>query len=435
MSDSHSHEGIESSPRIAILRNPVQEYAWGSTTAIQDLLGQPQSEEKPMAELWMGAHPKAPSEVRVHGEWKSLAEIIENRPEPVLGKDAAGKFSNKLPFLFKILAAASPLSIQVHPNLQQAREGFARENGLGVPLTAPDRNYKDENHKPEIICALTRFRALKGFRAIGNILGLMDKVSPPPLSNELAALRKRPDPHGLKRFFTSLLTIDKGEQDRIVGEAVTFAGRYATDDVAFRWMIELNGAYPGDIGVFSPLYLNVVELNPGEALYLPAGELHAYLGGVAVELMANSDNVLRCGLTPKHIDLSELAKIANFRTETVDKIKPVKRGACESAYPTPAEEFLLSVISVNQGMSFSSPRDRSVEILICTEGEADIKDLGTGELLSLTRGKSILVPATVNQYRIEGGATFYKASVPTQVLAGVRSVIRTSSVERPSCSD
>lgn len=405
-------EKREASAKIGILRNPIQEYAWGSRTTIQDLLGEPEATDKPVAELWMGAHPKAPSKVLVDGEWKTLNEIIEKGSEPVLGKDVARKFSNKLPFLFKVLAAAKPLSIQVHPNLRQAREGFARENSLGIPLTASNRNYRDENHKPEIICALTPFHGLKGFRKIEDIRSLMNKVSLLTLPDGLAAFEEKSDSERLKRFFAALMTMGREEQKRIVTEAVSLAEKRIVEYPAFHWMVELNRAYPGDIGVFSPLYMNLVKLDPGEALYLPAGELHAYLEGVGIELMANSDNVLRGGLTPKHIDLSELLKIVNFKTTNVQKIEPVKQGVSERVYPTPAEEFLLSVISVNRGVSFTSTRDRSVEILICTEGEADIRDLGTGKLLPLTRGKSIVVPAAVVQYRIEGGATFHKASVP-----------------------
>jgi len=398
--------------KIGVLSNSIQEYAWGSTTAIPDLLGEPEATDKPIAELWMGAHPKAPSKVLVDGEWERLNEVIERSSESVLGKQVAEKFHGKLPFLFKVLAAASPLSIQAHPNLQQACQGFARENSFGIPIDEPNRNYKDANHKPEIICAIKPFKGLKGFRKIEETLGLIRKVSPPSLLDELNAFKKKPDAQGLKRFFTSLMSMDKEEQKRVVAEAVSLAEQRITEATAFQWMIELNRAYPGDIGVLSPLYLNIVQLNPGEALYLPAGELHAYLDGLGIELMANSDNVLRGGLTHKHIDLSELPKIVNFTVGDVKKIKPVNHGVCERAYPTSAEEFLLSMISVNREVPFTSFRDRSVEIMICTEGEASIKDLGTCEILSLIRGRSVVVPAAVVQYRIDGEATLYKASVP-----------------------
>ena len=153
---------------IGILKNTVQDYAWGSLTAIPELLGQPAT-GSPQAELWMGAHPKAPSQVYHDGKWESLLQVIEAHPADVLGKEAAEKFGGKLPYLFKVLAAAKPLSIQAHPNSHQAKEGFARENRLGISLMASNRNYKDDNHKPECICALTRFWGMNGFRRIPEI--------------------------------------------------------------------------------------------------------------------------------------------------------------------------------------------------------------------------------------------------------------------------
>jgi mannose-6-phosphate isomerase len=398
--------------RILHLKNPVQEYAWGSRTALQALRGQPCAEDKPMAELWMGAHPMAPSKVLVDGEWKSLDELIKADPESILGKPVAEKFNNQLPFLFKILAADKPLSIQVHPNREQAQAGFKREESLGIPLNALHRNYKDENHKPELLCALTSFQALKGFRKIEDILFLMDKVACSSLSNELADLRKDPNEYGLKRFFTALMQMDKRRQGLVVGEAIRRAEKRAHENQAFNWMVELNKGYPGDIGIFSPVMLNLLQLNPGEAICLSAGELHTYLHGVGIELMANSDNVIRGGLTAKHIDVPELLKIVDFKTDPTKILTPVPHENCEEYYPSPAEEFMLSVISINREEPFISLKDRSVEILMCIEGEAVIKDSGDNEPLVLTRGTSVIVPALALNYGIEGTANIYKASVP-----------------------
>ena len=397
--------------RIAVLKNPIQEYAWGSKTAIQTLLGLPIPSEKPAAELWLGAHPKAPSEVMVDGEWQSLEKIIERDPVSILGKGAAKRFSNKLPFLFKVLAADRPLSIQVHPNLEEAREGFERENRLGISLDSSERNYKDANHKPEILCAITVFEGLKGFRTSENILNLMDRVSVSSLSHELSRLRKDSDGPGLKRFFTSLVFLDQARRERVVDEAIRGAERYVSEDRSFYWMVELNREYPGDIGVLSPLIFNLVELRPGEAIYIPAGELHAYLKGVGMELMANSDNVLRGGLTPKHVDVPELLKIVNFGFEPVGKVKLSGGLPGEKIYATPAEEFQLSVISVAKGEPFISERDRGVEIMICMEGDAHIKDRGNKEPLPLTTGNSVIIPSSVGWYQIEGRARVYKATV------------------------
>jgi len=397
---------------ISPLKNPVQEYAWGSKTAIQSLLGKSESTGNRMAELWMGAHQKAPSKVLIDGEWKPLNKVIETSPESILGRRVAKAFSGKLPFLFKVVAAAEPLSIQAHPNLEQAREGYSRENLLRIPLDSPDRNYKDANHKPEILCALGPFQGLMGFRKTEEILELFDEVSSPSLFNELEFLRQSPNSKGLRRFFASLLSMDKKRQRLVVSEAVGIAEKRAQQEPMFHWMVKLNGAYPGDVGVFSPIILNLVELDPGEAIYVPARELHAYLGGMGIELMANSDNVLRGGLTLKHVDVPELLKIVSFESRSVEKIGSLRKGTFESIYPTPSREFVLCAISLNKGGIFTSPDNRSVEILICIDGKAEIKDLGNNEALPLLKGSSVIVPAGVAGYRIEGNALLYKASVP-----------------------
>jgi len=398
--------------KISILDNPIQAYAWGSKTIIQDLLGLPASSGKPMAELWMGAHANGPSRVFKDGQWEPLPEVIDENPEFVLGKNIATRYSNKLPFLFKVLAAETPLSIQVHPDLIQAREGFARDSSSGIPLDSPNRNYRDENHKPEILCALTRFQALKGFRNIDDILMLMEKVRSPFLSDELDRFIKSPDISGLKQFYKSLMTMDREQQRKAVENAATIARKMADKDRAFHWVVKLNEHYPGDIGVLLPLILNLVELEPGEAVYLPPGKPHAYLHGAGMELMASSDNVIRGGLTPKKVDVAELLKIIRFEIDDDVPIKPVIVRENEKAYPSPAEEFQLSEISTTGGRHFTSTESRSVEILICMQGGADIIDLGSGESLKIKKGTSVIVPSIVSHYRIEGKSTIYKATVP-----------------------
>lgn len=398
--------------KISFLKNPVQEYAWGSRTAIQTLLGEPVPSARPAAELWMGAHPKSPSEVLVDGEWQSLEAVIGSNPRSILGEGVAREFSNKLPFLFKVLAADQPLSIQVHPNLEQARAGFERENSLGIPLDAPYRNYRDPNHKPEILCALTSFQGLKGFRRIPEALALMEKVSRSVLSAHLARLGHEPTASGLEEFFSSLMRMERERQGLAVTEAASIAEKYVDEDRAFFWMVELNRQYPGDVGVFSPLFLNLVKLEPGGAIFLPAGELHAYLQGVGIELMANSDNVLRGGLTPKHIDVPELLKIVDFRAGPAQEVESTSDGPCQRKYVTPTREFLLSVISLDEGECFESSQDRNVEILICVSGGAVVTDLRSREAFDLSKGKSVVIPSAVSGYTLEGNATLYKASVP-----------------------
>ena len=396
---------------ISLLKNPVQKYAWGSRTALQSLLDWPQPWKEPAAELWMGVHPKAPSEVKVEGGWRSLIDVIAADPVSVLGTDAAEQFSNRLPFLFKVLAADRPLSIQVHPDMRQAREGFKRENRNNIPLDAPDRNYKDACHKPECLCAVTRFEAMKGFRAPKDILKLMDQVFRKAPFKELDPLRKDSNSDGLKRFFTSLMTMDEARQARVVNEAVEGAKRIAGEDRAFHWLLELNREYPGDGGVLSPLYLNLVDLSPGEAIYVPAGELHAYLSGVGMEIMASSDNVLRGGLTPKHIDIPELLGIVNFTSTPVLKQRPLADDNFERIYETPAAEFQLSEIVLNGNERFISRKERSVEILICMAGEGLIEELESGQVLPLKKGMGIIIPSAVPGYVLSGNMILYRGGV------------------------
>ncbi len=397
---------------IGLLKNTVQEYAWGSYTAIPELLGKDSPSNRPHAELWMGAHPKSPSMVNCEGEWISLIELIKNNPIDILGEKTANRYGNRLPYLLKVLAAAKPLSIQAHPSLKQASAGFERENSLGIPMNAFNRNYKDDNHKPECICALTPFWALNGFRKISDILSLLEKICPQSFNKELDDLRNQPDHVGLKRFFNDLMAMDSDRQKLLINDAVKNAQKLSEHNQVFEWMLNLHNEYQEDIGIFSPVILNLICLEPGQAMFLQAGELHAYLDGVGIELMANSDNVLRGGLTPKHVDVPELLKVLNFEEREIDILSAQKRSNCEYVYLTPADEFELSVITDDKSINYTSSEKRSIEIILCTDGEATIKDIGKNVSVVLVKGVSVVIPASVERYGIKGEGTFYKASVP-----------------------
>lgn len=401
--------------KISILKNRIQTYAWGSHTAIPELLGAPAPSETPQAELWMGAHPKAPSEVRYENQWISLAHLIEKYPEDILGEDSAAKFDNRLPYLFKVLAAEKPLSIQAHPNKEQAIQGFERENQENIPLNAANRNYKDQNHKPECICALTPFYALNGFRNIPDTCRLMESLCPERSEDEFDGLLRHLNIHGLRAFFNGLMTIDDTRKKDLIGKVALNAKHQAKGDPISEWIVRLHNEYPGDIGVLAPVFLNLICLEPGQAMFLPAGELHSYLDGVGIELMANSDNVLRGGLTPKHVDVPELMNVLNFEERDVNILSPRKISAYESVYDTPAEEFILSVITVRDGRKDAVfPRTNpggSAEILLCVEGSGVITDIKTDDTLEINKGMSVIKPAAAGKYRIEGNVTFYKASV------------------------
>ncbi|MFC1820020.1 mannose-6-phosphate isomerase, class I [Thermodesulfobacteriota bacterium] len=399
--------------KIAILQNRIQEYAWGSKTFIPELLGEPSPAETPQAELWMGSHPKAPSQAIINGDRISLADMINRDPKGTLGSSIERKFSNNLPFLFKVLAAARPLSIQAHPDKEQAKEGFNGENLKGIDLNAPNRNYRDENHKPELICALQQLWALKGFRRIEDIIKLMDKIGVFTKELGIDILRNQPNKEGLKRFFISLMTMERNGRSLVIEGIIDRLKGSDLSEPAFDWVRRLNQEYPGDIGVLSPLFLNVILLQPTEGMYIPSGELHAYLEGSGLELMANSDNVLRGGLTPKHVDLPELIRVLNFTPQDPDILRPEGKGKLEAFYSVTAEEFVLSVISLHkEDLIYESPGTRSAEIMICTEGDARVKDNDNGDVLKVNSGMSIFIPASVKRYQIQGEATIYKASVP-----------------------
>ncbi|MBL0699354.1 MAG: mannose-6-phosphate isomerase, class I [Desulfosarcina sp.] len=406
-----------------LLKNTIQEYGWGSHTHIARLMGNDEPSEKPQAELWMGAHPKAPSRVMIGGKWIGLDALIERDPEGILGKEIAKKFNNRFPYLFKVLAAARPLSIQAHPDILQAKKGFSKENLRGIPLDAPDRNYKDENHKPEIICALTPFWALNGFRRIKDTIYFMERVCGSGLSMEIGYIRKEPDSAGLKKFFNSLMSIKESRCAKIIDEAVSNARNLAENNDVYKWIIKLRDEYPEDIGVLSPVFLNLVCLKPGQAMFLPAGELHAYLEGLGIELMANSDNVLRGGLTSKHIDLPELLNTLNFQERDPDILEPVLRSNNESTYVSGAEEFVLSVITLKEGEKYKSASDRSAEIILCIKGEATLFEAGMEKELILSQGNSVLIPASVEKYSISGDAVFYKAACVGDSFEKVKKVL------------
>jgi mannose-6-phosphate isomerase len=393
--------------RIHRLENPVQHYAWGSRTAIPELIGRPAPAAEPWAELWMGAHAVATSRVAgPGGRSEPLDAFVARDPRAVLGPAAAARFAGRLPFLFKVLAAAEPLSLQAHPNLAQAKEGFARENRAGIALDAPERCYRDANHKPELICALTPFHALNRFRGPAEVAERFAALGEPLLAQPIAALRERPERSGLAGFFQLLWTLSDRTRSSVIARAIEWA-RTADGEPEARWVRALAERYPGDIGVTAPLLLNVVELAPGEALFLPAGELHSYLEGVGVEIMASSDNVLRGGLTPKHVDVGELLRTLTFRTGASPRLTPRAVAAGERRYETPAEEFALAVLEAIPGRPYTATTPRGIEILLCTAGSGWI---AANDRHPIARGDCFVVPAAAAPYTLEGELTVYRAS-------------------------
>lgn len=404
--------------RILKMKNIVQPYSWGSRQALADFLGDASSPGSPRAELWMGAHPKAPSEVWLNDTWQRLDDLIQSDAGQILGALSTHRFKNQFPYLFKVLAADQPLSIQAHPSRQQAREGFEKEEALGIPASAGHRNYKDRNHKPECICALTPFWGVCGFRPLDDMLALLNAVWPDDHTEVTQLLESLTSDGDLRAFFERLMTLPAIIRDDLISEVVSAAKPLVEKDQAFAWILKLHEHYPNDIGVISPILLNLFCLAPEEALFLPAGLLHAYLGGMSIEIMANSDNVLRGGLTPKHVDVPELIKVLDFTPTTIEPLKAEFVGPCEYRYPSPADEFVLSRLSIMPPATWSSPVSprRSAEILLCTRGIAVIHAEPGHEKIRLPKGRSVLVPAGVRSYEVAGDATVYRAAVnPTSI--------------------
>ncbi len=487
------------------LMNTIRDYAWGDEKHIPDFIGLDYPEGKPAAEMWMGAHPSAPSRLWVeNGGEKGLDELIEFHRSEALGPAVEAKYG-ALPFLFKLLAAGKSLSIQVHPDKKTAEEGFNREDSRGVPRDAPNRNYRDDNHKPEIIMAITPFTAMIGFREPEEILrDFMPLVSTKKLPSFLDALaqeadntnirispeksnspekssaeneRRRDDvfgneigaSQGLKNFLKGLLTLHADEKETLIQAALALlgdegaegheisaewgntagelraasknlsaagsAGTFAVsrqfpeqppsaaanksedsscpwDGLRRKWISRLIRQFPGDIGVLAPLFLNVVEIAPGEALYQPARMLHAYLDGFGLELMANSDNVLRGGLTVKNIDVSELISILDFNPSVPEILpKPSCKEGEIACYSTPAEEFELCLAEVGrEGKHVVLEKHKGPAVLLVMEG--DIVLSGGGRKLALKQGGSVFIPWSSSELTVEGRGKIALASVP-----------------------
>ncbi|MDR1596970.1 MAG: mannose-6-phosphate isomerase, class I [Treponema sp.] len=387
------------------LNNTIKRYDWGSPKWIPELLGLPNDGGEPWAELWMGVHPEGPSRLAfpagsVSDGPRLLSGLIGQDRERYLGKDLAGEFGG-LPFLYKLLAADRPLSIQAHPNLAQAKAGWERENSLGIPLKAPNRNYKDANHKPEIICAITPFTAMAGFREPGEISRGLKAFGFPRLTSLLTALETGGDARSdaaageqaLRRFFAALFALP-AETRQALGEYARSRGKDASGEYAEEWKYAGRFAelYPADPALIAPLYLNLINLKPGEAMNIPAGILHAYMHGFGIELMANSDNVLRGGLTPKHVDPEELTGILRFAP-----FKPEILGCGENSpglfrYPSPCREFSLYRMIGRGGIAGEGPFPLSCPaIVIVIEGKLVITAARNAEKLSLNRGESAFI--------------------------------------------
>lgn len=404
-----------------LLRGAVRTYAWGSRTAIAEFTGRPSPTMHPEAELWFGAHPGDPAMLKTDDGERSLLDALHDDPEGQLGATVCARFGETLPFLVKVLAADEPLSLQAHPSAAQAVEGFHRENRAGIPVSAPNRNYRDPNHKPELIVALGQFEALAGFRPAGRTVDLMRALAVTDLDPFVNLLCGQPDADGLRALFTTWITAPQPDLDVLVPAVIDGAIQYVRSGASefaaeAKTVLELGERYPGDAGVLASLLLNRITLNPGEGIYLPAGNLHAYLNGVGVEVMGNSDNVLRGGLTPKHVDVPELLRVLDFTpaSDSVVRPRPAEDGV-ESVYDTPASEFEVSVLHIDGeriGHEIDAPtRHDGPQILLCTEGSTVVH--AKGGTVTLDRGSAAWVAADDGPIRLvaAGPTTLFRTTV------------------------
>jgi mannose-6-phosphate isomerase len=381
-----------------LLQNTVRPYPWGSTSAIAELFGRDPSGE-PEAEVWIGAHPDSPSKVSTaDGETISLDTLIASDPRRMLGTEVDRRFGGRLPFLMKVLAADSPLSLQVHPSLKQAAAGYAAENAHGIPSDATNRNYKDANHKPEMIFALTRFEALCGFRpaeeaseAFLQLSQLLPARSPEAqlLAVIAAELLGEPVSDGLRTAFSRLFS-ERDLVSRAVGSLAVLNVPGSSAAGELRTVAELHQEYPGDPGALVALLLNRLVLEPGESLYLPAGNIHAYLKGLGIEVMASSDNVLRGGLTPKHVDIPELLKTVLF--ESIDPPSlTMEPTPGPELYCPPFDEFQLQRLELTAADADLPLIQNGPAIVLAVSGGITLQSTET--TLTLRRGESAFVPA------------------------------------------
>lgn len=393
---------------MRLLRGAIRTYAWGSRTAIAEFTGRPVPAAHPEAELWLGANPGDPAWLEGPDGETSLLQALFDDPDGQLGSVTRARFGDLLPFLVKVLAADEPLSLQAHPSAEQAAQGYLREERLGIPVTSPVRNYRDTSHKPELLVALQQFEALAGFRPAARTIELLRALAVSDLDPFIDLLNDQSDADGLRALFTTWITAPQPDIDVLVAAVLEGAIHYvsggATEFAAeAKTVLELGERYPGDAGVLAALLLNRITLDPGEAIFLSAGNLHAYLRGVGLEVMANSDNVLRGGLTPKHVDVPELLRVLDFNPTTEAQLQPpTHQDGLALVYDTPAVEFAASMLTLGDdqlGHEVDAPsRHDGPQILLCTEGSTTV--CGKSASVKLTRGAAAWVAADDGPIRL-----------------------------------
>lgn len=390
------------------MTNSIQNYSWGSYNALTKLFGITNTHKQPMAELWMGAHPKNPSYVTdSNSRLRSLNELINEDPTKQLGANIAKRFG-ELPFLVKVLCVEQPLSIQVHHSKTAATTGYAKENAARIPLDAEERSCKDPNHKPELVFALTHFLAMNSFRTLDDIVSLLHPIA--DAHQDIPVFLDNPDIAHLSKLFASIFAMSTTQKSRalsVLNIVLNQKQGQPWDTIRF-----IANFYPLDSGgLFSPLLLNLVQLEPGEAMFLHVETPHAYLQGVALEVMANSDNVLRAGLTQKFINLPELLANLQFYPRPVSTllIQPKYRGN-ELFFPIPVEDFAFSLHKLSATPQLLA--QNSAAIIFCVTGEAVLEK--EGQKWILKPGRSCFISAFESPVNASGHGSI--ARIYNQIL-------------------
>lgn len=382
-----------------LLNNATQAYAWGSRSAIPTFLGRDDA-DRPVAEMWMGTHPLGPSKVEAAvGVAVPLTEV-----------------AGELPFMMKILAADQPLSLQVHPGRKVAAAGFADEEASGKPITAPDRSFKDANHKPEMAYALTTFDTLVGFRPTAEILRIMAPIESPFTQGLVTALRAEPGFDGIVHLVEQLLCEPPAAEEiaSIVAACELLAEAGLDIRRAYATAVEIAQYFPDDVGVVLSMFLNRFTLQPGEAIFLSTGIIHAHLRGMCIEVMAASDNVLRAGLTSKFVDTAGMVRCLRQGMSRAARVTPDTLGLSTEVFSPDVEEFALSITQA----SYAEPDgavlpNQGQRIVICTGGEVTLVSEHGGSF-KLSRGDSVYAGPEDGVLRIFGLGEVAQAYEPTK---------------------
>ncbi|MDH6018061.1 mannose-6-phosphate isomerase, class I [Vibrio splendidus] len=388
------------------LKNQVQNYAWGSKTSISELFGIENLSNEPQAEIWMGAHSGGCS--RTVETDQLISDVIAENIDEVLGSYTANRFG-ELPYLFKVLAASAPLSIQVHPNKHKSEMGFFYENKRGIDLSDSTRNYKDPNHKPELVYALTPYKAMNGFRPIEHIISLFNEIALDELAQEVALLEQEANNLGLGQFFSSIMMLTGERKERVLSQLEGAYCKPVLSNMAresIEYSLEFKKHYEGDIGLLAPFILNTVKLEPGEAMFLFAETPHAYVQGTALEVMASSDNVLRAGLTHKHMDIPELIDNVAFtpiKPEELKMLPIITEG--KQQYPIPVDDFGFDILNARE--CNQEQYVRSAEILFCIDSNIVVESLHKS--IELSPGESVFIPCSTQKYTYRGEGRIARA--------------------------